>query len=90
VSYPFGPDESQQQSFSFCHQELRISVHMHPVAEDSALFDRYKDQDPLLAWVAIREFGKADPVMTLNAQYDGMMADGRSTRSSRDLRQLLC
>lgn len=74
MSYTFNMTEFESESYTFSHRGLVVSVHLHPIYSSPPLFEQYKQCDPFLAWIFVREPGKPAVRITLNAQYDAMLA----------------
>jgi hypothetical protein len=73
MGYGFGMSEFATESYAFVHGGLRVGVHLHPVYSDPAAFERYKGDDPILAWIFVRREGSDVIAYKLNAAYDEMM-----------------
>ena len=74
VDYTFGIEEFATESYTFVHRGLVVSVHLHALFSTPALIPRYRDADPIFAWIYVRKPGQKELVYKLNAQLDAMMA----------------
>jgi hypothetical protein len=74
VDYTFGIEEFATESYTFEHRGLVVSVHLHALFSTPALIPRYRDADPIFAWIYVRKPGQKELVYKLNAQLDAMMA----------------